>query len=67
MKDVRTHHDTMGKSISEEQIRVTASIFCIGRKTGPILLPLVGLTAGRDAGQLTKCRWVLKFLKISTG
>ena len=42
-------------------------------KTGPILLPLVRLTAGRDggreggeAGWQTKCGWILKFLKIST-
>ena len=45
----------------------------VGEKTSPILLPLVGLTAGgkreagRPAGQQTKCRWVLKFLKFSTG
>ena len=52
----------MDKSLSEQQIHVSASIFCIGRITGPIPLPPVGLMAGREAGQQTKCRWVLNFL-----
>ena len=30
---------------------VSELIFCILRKTGPILLPLVGLAAGREAGR----------------
>ena len=38
-------------------------MLCIVRKTGPILLPLVDLMAGRKAGQQTKYGWVLKFLK----
>ena len=33
-------------------------------KTGPILPSLVNLTAGREAGQQTKCRWVSNFLKF---
>ena len=39
----------------------------LGEKTGPILPPLVGLIAGREAGRQTKCGWGLKFLKFSTG
>ena len=34
----------------------------LGEKTGPVLLPLVGLTAGREAGQQTTYGWVLKFI-----
>ena len=39
----------------------------LSEKAGPMLLPLVGHTAGRLAGWLMKCRWISKFLKFSTG
>ena len=52
MKDERTHHGAMDKSLSEQQICISTSIFCIGRKTGPILLPLVSLMAAREGGSL---------------
>ena len=52
MKIERTHHGAVDKSSSELQIRGSALIFCIVRKTGPMLLPLVGLTAGWLAGWL---------------
>ena len=45
-----THHGTMDKSLSEQKICVSVSIFCIVKKTGPILLSLVGLTLGMQAG-----------------
>ena len=39
----------------------------LGENTGPILLLLVDLMAEREARQQTKCKWVLKILKFSTG
>ena len=39
----------------------------LSEKAGPVLLPLVGFMAGRLAGWQTKCRWISKFLKFSTG
>ena len=36
-------------------------------KNGPILPPLVGLTAGREGGQQTKYGWISKFQNFSTG
>ena len=47
MKDEKTHHGATEKSLSEQQTCVRALIFYIVRKTGPILLLLVGLMAGR--------------------
>ena len=38
----------------------------LGEKTGPILLHLVGLMAGRQASRRNVVRF-LKFLKFSTG
>ena len=37
MKDERTDHGAMDKSLLEQQICVSALIFCIVKKTGPIL------------------------------
>ena len=43
----------------------------LGEKTSPIHPPLVSIMGGREegrlAGWLIKYRWVLKFLKFSTG
>ena len=51
MKDKRTHYGTVDESKLERQICGSALIFYNVRKIGPILLPLVGLTAGRQAGR----------------
>ena len=48
MKDERTHHGAMDKSQLEQQICDSMSIFCIVRKTGHILPPLLDFTAGRQ-------------------
>ena len=68
MKDERTHHGTMDKSLSEQQICVSVLISCIVRKNDPILLLLVGLTAGRQATSQAgrQNTDVSKFLKFST-
>ena len=52
MKDERTHHGGMDKEQRSEQRSMLAHQFSVlGEKTGPILLPLVGLTAGREGGR----------------
>ena len=47
------------------QIDVSTLIFCIGRKTGPILLLLVGLTAGRQAGSQVEFKIFKIFYRLS--
>ena len=67
MKDKITHYSAMDKWYeSDQQICGSASISCIVRKTGPILPPLKGLMAGRQAGWQTKLRWISIFRKLSS-
>ena len=51
MKDKRTHYGTGDESKLEQQICGSALILYNVRKIGPILLLLVGRTAGRQAGR----------------
>ena len=69
MKDERTHLGAMDKSLSEQQISVSALIFCIVRKNWPYpptASGSYGRQGGRQAGRQTKYGWVLEFLKFST-
>ena len=61
MKDERTHHGAMDESYLEQQICDSASIFHIVKKTGPILPPLVGLMASRQAGRQKKIQVEFEF------
>ena len=49
MKDERTHYDAVDKSESEPQFCGSASVLFIVRKSGPILVALVGLAARWEA------------------
>ena len=66
MKDERTYHGAMDKSWSEQQICVSASIFCIVRKNWPYP-PTASRCYGRKEGWQMKYSWILKTLKFSTG
>ena len=55
----------MDESSAEQQVCVSASITFVVRKTGPILLVLVGLTGGREVGRKRDKIWVdFKSFKI---
>ena len=45
---------------------ISASLFCIVRKKCPIVPPVSGLMAGRQAGRQTKYWWISQFLKLPT-
>ena len=56
----------------EQQICISALIFCTVRKICLILSLLLGLMTGRQAGgrqadRKSKYGWILNFLKVSTG
>ena len=54
----------MDESSAEQQVCVSVSITFVVRKTGPILLVLVGLTGGgRKGGSEMKYGWISKVLK----
>ena len=54
MKDERTHHDAMDKSLSEQQICDSTSRFCIARKNWAHA-PTGSGSYSRLAGWQTKC------------
>ena len=47
-RDESKDHGAVDESSAEQQLCVSASITFVVRKTGPILLVLVGLTGGRE-------------------
>ena len=69
MKDERTHHGAMDKSLSEQHVCISTSIFCIVRKNWPYP-PTASGSYGREAGWETghqmKYGYILKILKFST-
>ena len=66
MKANTSSYDTVDKCSPKQQICDNASIFFMVRKTGSILPPLVGLTAGWQAIRRNPGGFE-KILKISTG
>ena len=54
----------MDESSAEQQVCVSTSITFVVRKTGPILLVLVGLTGGREGVSEAKYGFILKVLKV---
>ena len=62
--DESKDHGAVDESSAEQQVCISASITFVVRKTGPILLVLVGLTGGREEGSETKYGWISKVLKF---
>ena len=61
----KTMAQWISESSAEQQVCVSAWItFVVRKKTGPILLVLVGLTGGREGGSETKYRFISKVLKV---
>ena len=67
MKDKKKSHGAVDKNLNRNNSFVNQmQLPLLCEKSEAILLVLVGLTAGRQAGRQTKYCQVRKFLKLST-